>query len=173
MKFIKKLFPYVLGASIGVAGLYYWPDDAEEKIEQLKEEVVDVLPKPVGDGEISGENNQPGSEVIISESNEPVKVYCPKQETCPPPPECKPTPIPVEKIKWKVKYKDRIVYVPKDLEPGCHVNWETGDVQAKTTGNLNLKCVVDVIQKKVKTYFWESGKLRRKLPESPANLSHP
>ena len=69
--------------------------------------------------------------------------------SCPPPVTC-PSPRVVEKI----------VYIEKKLGPGCHVNWKTKKVEAKTVQGYSLDCLVDWKNKKVDEVLYRSDMLR-------------
>lgn len=90
--------------------------------------------------------------------------------------------------KEKIVYKDRIVEVPKPIpvyqeckpctqpvaqkpqyevngEPGCEVNWETGEIKAHTNkaSGLSVHCQVDFQNKKKNVKYYQARPLRRVL----------
>lgn len=144
MKWLGKLAPYVVGASIGALGLYFFSPGQDE----IKEKVTQMVETPT---------------IELTEETEPEKIYCPPTPACPPAPKC-----PAPQVKYKTVYRDRIVHVPKVEEPGCRADWSTGTYSASTVEGTNLKCVYDAAKQKIKTYFslpdGYNGTLRRGRP---------
>lgn len=144
MKWLGKVMPYLVGAGIGIAIFYFWPQGGGPEIQKTVERMVET------------------PTIELTEETEPERIYCPPAPKCPPVPECKP------EIRYKTVYKDRIIHVPEVQEPGCRANWETGEVSASTVQGTNLKCVYDYTKRKIKTYFTlpdgYDGTLRRGQP---------
>jgi len=117
MKIIKRGLPFIIGAFIGSLVVFF------------------IKPNLVNDvSEIAEKLSEDKSELIISESEKPQEIYCPPQEV-------------KEKIVYKTVYKDRIVYVPKKIKPGCHVDWQTGHITASVERGAYLKCIIDYTSK--------------------------
>lgn len=114
---------------------------------------------------------------IIQEPEQgPPPVDCPAQRECPkvePPPACPPAKV-QEVIKWRdrIVYKDKIVYRDKivyqdryqPIPYGCHVNWETREVTARSKPGYSIECYVNYQTRKVDTYEYVKGLLRRGGP---------
>lgn len=168
MSFIIKTLPYVGAALVGAFLLYLIKPDfakkVEEVAEQAKEKIEKIITEPV-------KSEEEKNEVIIVEKDEPEKFYCLPMEpticppvksvscpsikptSCPAIPECKPKVV----KRWYPVYRDKKVAASTKLKPGCHVDWETGNVTASTTPDKSLRCTVDHLNKHVDTKFWASG----------------
>lgn len=146
MSFIKKIIPLILSAGLGALAMYF----------------LKPKPKPIDTAE------QP--QVCISE-----KVTCPEPVICQEPvvcPEIIPTACPEPKVVTQIVYKDKIIFkdrivnipTPVKLQPGCHANWDTGEVIGVATNTMNIQCTVDRQRKHVDTRWFQARPIRIMQP---------
>ena len=141
---LKKILPYA-ALAVAFLGLGYLYGNCKNK----ESSQAEVQPRP-------NELPQMGK---IEHSNEPDTLQCPPAppaEACPPPPAC-PKPI----VRTVPKWRDRPVYVERELAYGCTVNWRTGEVVARSKPGMNIECFVNKAAHKVDTYHYDPSLLRR------------